>query len=567
MQAGDGVSRHNFMIMISPPPFVSFGLAYPTIAGHTQVVSSEFIHLDHRAKCQASSSGSGGSLIYACIEANGLLRLWKWGSEDTGWRWSFLNSCNICACREDPIGSRVVTASIAPEPQQGSKQTVGGRASRHRLVWEQEDASEGPGLGLALTPASGLRPPRRVWSRSVTFDLDVSGDSRGSGLHKEEEEEGSDGLTGSSRGEVALSFSVCLLPTRVDVLLCSQVGVWMPAGARVVFNNFATGRLPDTFLPPIRLPVRNSSGGCESACPLDVRWETEQDDPEFTDSESDSDDGEKSATEDDMEGGVYVDDSGYEDEEDRETDDLEERRQGTTNTSPAARGRRLFAVHDTTGDLMVYHHVGATMLAVSLPSGGGGLRLRLQCRLDQSSPPPPPPQCLAVRLNVAVLGGGGVCSAYDLCTGRLLGATSIPRCRACTLCRRHRTSGTPPVFFCSCGRRPRRRQRRSARAGPMEGHPVLWTSATRGHLMGVFMATQNFRLRLPGAEACLEAILAPMPKGEKGVGALRWAGVWGLRRRYPVLVCDGCPPVVSTCRAGLCVHSTPAYINKPTLDS
>lgn len=420
-------------------------------------------------------------------------------------------------------------------------------------MWEQEDASEGPGLGLALTPASGLRPPRRVWSRSMTFDVDVSGDSRGSDLHKEdaEEEEGSDGLTGSSRGEVALSFSVCLLPTGVDVLLCSQVGVWMPAGARVVFNNFATGRLPNTFLPPIRLPIRSSSGGCESGCPLGISREVGQDDPEFTDSESDSDDdGEKSATEDDMEGGVYVDDSGYEDEEYRETDDLEERRQGTTNTSPAARGRRLFAVHDTTGDLMVYHHVGATMLAVSLPSGGGGLRLRLQCRLDQSSPPPPPPQCLAVRLNVAVLAGGGVCSAYDLCTGRLLGATSIPRCRACTLRRRHHTSGTPPGFLCSCGRR-QRRQRRSATAGSMEGHPVLWTSATRGHLMGVFMATQNFRLRLPGAEACLEAILAPMPKGEKGVGALRWADVWGLHRKYTVLVCDGFPPIVSPWRAGL----------------
>lgn len=394
-------------------------------------------------------------------------------------------------------------------------------------MWEQEDAGEGAGLGLGLTPASGLRPPRTVWSRSITFDVDICGDSRGAGLQDEEggqEEEGNGGLTGCPRGEVALSFSVCLLPTGVDALLCSRLGVWMPVGARVFFNNFATGRLPEVVLRPSRLPVRSSGGGWEGGRALDVRCETGQSDLAFTDSERDTEDGEKSTAEDDMEGGVFVDETGYDNEDDCETDGLEEGRPGATETLPAARGRRLFAVHDTTGDLMVYHHVGGAVLAVSLPSGGGGLQLCLQCRLDHSSPPPPPPRCLAVRLNVVVLSGGGVCSAYDLCTGRLLGATSIPRCRACAFRRRRRKSGTPPGFVCSCGRL-RLRRRQSVAAWSAERNPVLWTSATRGHLVGIFMATKIFRLRLPGAEACLEAILAPTRRGEeKGVEPLPWAG-------------------------------------------
>lgn len=478
-------------------------------------MSSQFVRVEHNASPEApdDEASAGSSLIYACIEGNGLLRLWKWGGERAEWKWSYLNSCNICACREDPIGCRVLTATIVPEPSERSP-VVGG--SRHRLVWEQEDDGEGAGLGLAFTPASGLHPPRRVWSRRITFDLDGGvGGGDGHGLvqnqHQEQEEEEEDGSR--TRSEIALAFSACLLPTAVDALLCSPLGAWMPAGPRVFFNHFATGRLPDAVLPslaagPCPCGDRVANGRATDDVGLghfDVHRERGKSDV-FTDSESDPGNGEAEADDDGMEG---VSESGAAAEASEMAASRE--RHVATKTSPA---RRLFAVHDCTGDLMLYDHPG-TMLVVSVSPGGGGLELRRQCALDL--PPPAQPLSFVVRFNLAVLSGGGVCSVYDLCTGHLLGATSIPRCPTSAFWRRHRSSTVPPGFGlpCTCGRRRQRHSVTTSVDYRLMTDPVLWASATRGHLVGILTATRVLRVRLPGAETCLAAALAPSSNGEK----------------------------------------------------
>lgn len=440
-------------------------------------MSSEFLHLDSTGPEMQSTAG----LIYACIEADGLLRLWKWEAEGLGWRWTFLNECNICACRKDPHGSRVFSAAIGIDPEYPHR---GG--SRQRIIWEQEDNAEGAGLGLALVPA-GPHPPRRVWSRRITFESNNYGDG------DRDLDGGSNGydevvsLSAGGSLEIALGFSVNVLPVGVDTLLCGRLGAWMIAGERVFFNQFATGRLPEMCLPR---QVSVGRGGEADADRFDGNDERSGSET-FTDSEGDPE-------------GDSLDD------EDRGSDEgLADGAIGSGKVESVGWGpmlnwpcERLFAVHISTGDLVMYDPPGAIRV-VSLPSGGGGLALNLQCRLEP--PPSVPPQSLVARLNQAIFAGGGICSTYDLCTGRLLGRTGIPRCRACVYRQRHR-SARYLGLHCTCGRQ---RQHRVAQGEPglAEQHPVLWVSGTEEHLVGIVSKTQLLRVRLPGTEACVKAML------------------------------------------------------------
>lgn len=517
-----------------------------------QVVLSEFVRFEHKADPKSahakSSTGVGNnnaysnsnssSLLYACVEANGLLRLWRWGAEGANWSWSFLNKCNICACREDPIGCRVLAAAMVPEPGEGSPRI----GNRHRLVWEQEDGGEGAGLGLSSIPTAGTRPPRRVWSRRVTYDLEEgdTGDGHGSQAQQQqqryqqedrenEESEAKESAFGggggggdgdsNTRAEVALAFSACLMPTGVDALLCSEVGVWMPTGTRVFFNHFATGRLPEVVVPV--LPARsfpagghNSGGGVAGA---------ENGGDKLDASEHGSESGAFMDAESNPENGVYAPDG---------SDDAGGAGEGGAakkaswlprqDTAEDPSSRRLFSVHDSTGDLMVYDHPGAIRVVSFSPSEEGGLGLGAQCTLDP--PPPAPPSSLMARFNVAVLCGGGLCSAYDLCTGHLLGTATVPRCPMCAFRRRHRSANgasASPCSSCTCGRRhplpPPRAAATELNPRFTAAIPSLWNSRTRGHLAGVLTATQVLRIRLPTAEACLATMLHAPGNGKGGV--------------------------------------------------
>lgn len=402
-----------------------------------------------------------------------------------------------------------------------------GDNARHRLVWEQEDSGEGPGLGLASTPAATAadpRPPRRVWSRRITFDLAEGADGLwsgnagpGAGFRS--------GVSGGGRLEISLAFSACLLPTEVEALLCSRFGAWMPTGGRVYFNHFATGRLPCIALP---MPVYGDRGHGRSAAEAGPNSGSYGRDAHhgvgtgesdaFADSESGPGVGEATPREDD--------EAGREGQPNARGEAFAKETANANQPSPLFPGsRRLFAVHDTAGDLMVYdHNPCATVRVISLPSGGGGgLALRLQCTLE---PPPPPPRSFLVTSNLAVFSGGGACSVYDLCTGRLLGTGSVPRCLACARRRRHQprtndvslSAGLP----CACGRRqaPLDGEPLGARFGAAAAveatSPMLWTSETRGHLVGVLTATHVLRVALPRMEACLAAMLTPCSrKGDR----------------------------------------------------
>ncbi|CAM9722674.1 unnamed protein product [Pylaiella littoralis] len=556
----------------------SLGADVPEIlvVEHTdEVVCSEFVRFDHRRHTSfGSTSTEGGSdssgLAYACIEASGLLRLWEWGGTESGrWSWSYLNSCNICSCREDPAGCRVLTATIVPEPDNDDGRDnvngKGGNRRRHRLVWEQEDSGEGAGLGLASTPATGPLPPRRVWSRRVTFDL--PGGAFGNEQQQQQQQQqqhqtveedhgaafdgGRNSTRKNTRSEISLAFSACLLPTGVNALLCSRQGAWMPAGTRVYFNHFATGRLPCIALPsPLVSEDRGSGrvfegttsaegadGGC---CGLVVRQGAGTGDTDAgTDLESSRGIGGSELGQDGGFGRACDEDEGSAAVRAEQTEAFPTetttggRDGGARGTSSSAAARRLFAVHESTGDLMLYDHQPlATVRALSLPSGAGGLKLRLQCTLD---PPPPrasPPGSFAACSNVAVLCGGGLCSVYDLCTGRLLGAAVIPRCPACNFRRRHRSrtdtaTPAPSGLVCTCGRRQQQHQGVDASgllndgpsiaaAAAAAASPALWTSETRGHLVGVITATQVLRVGLPTLEACLAASLTLSSRSRTG---------------------------------------------------
>ena len=520
-----------------------------TVLPCKQVVLSEFVRFEHKADpnyAQAETStgasnnnaynnSSSSSLLYVCVEANGLLRLWRWGAEGADWSWSFLNRCNICACRDDPIGCRVLAAAMVPEPGEGSPRV----GNRHRLVWEQEDGGEGAGLGLSSIPAAGTRPARRVWSRRVTYDLEDgdTGDGhesqaqlqqryRQEGEEDEEGEEkesafggggGGGGGGSNTRAEVALAFSACLMPTGVDALLCSQVGVWMPTGTRVFFNHFATGRLPEIIVPifptrPLPAGGHTSGGGAAGA---------KNDGDKLGTSEHGSEIGAFMDAESSPENGVYAPDGS----------DYAGGEGGATKKVFALAGQdapkdpstlRLFSVHDSTGDLMVYDHPGAILVVSFSPSEEGGLRLGAQCTLNP--PPPVPPSSLMARFNVAVLCGGGLCSAYDLCTGHLLGTAAVPRCPACAFLRHHRSTShasASPCSSCTCGRRrpspPTWAASTELSPGFTAAVPSLWNSRTRGHLAGVLTATQVLRIRLPTAEACLVTMLQAPGKGKGAV--------------------------------------------------
>ena len=485
------------------------------------------------------TSGRSG-LAYACIEASGLLRLWEWrGTESGGWAWSYLDSCNICACREEPLGCRVLTAAIVQEPcgdDMGCEANASSSGKRrHRLVWEQEDSGEGAGLGLASTPSAGPRPPRRVWSRRMTLDL-----SEGGGLTGADATAGGRDSTtvGSStaRSEISLAFSACLLPTRVDALLCSRLGAWMPAGQRVYFNHFATGRLPCVTVPILLPPRERGKGWIESGAAAAAAAVAEV----AADGSFGPDAGYEGAaggTGDD--GAPFPDESGLEvegalDAGSKDPAGAEQAESFATEpgdgrgggSASQASARRLFAVHDSTGDLMMYdRYPRPTLRVLSLPSGAGGLRVRQQCVLDPPPPAPPSPTFLpgsfAARSNVAVFCGGGLCSVYDLCTGRLVGSAVVPRCPACALRRRHRSNTTAGVAKpCTCGRRQHdggaasepHGGGRAVTAADAAG-PGLWTSSTRGHMLGILTATQVLRVRVPTAEVCLAATLAPSLRG------------------------------------------------------
>lgn len=475
---------------------------------HSQVVSSEFIRLD-----RCPSPGTAGSdastissiLIYACVEANGLLRLWKWGDDGGGgWSWSYLNSCNICACREDPVGCRVLTASIVPEPEESS-QWVGKKMLR--LMWEQEDEGEGAGLGLALVPSTRPRLPRQVWSRRITVEFDNNDDAHG--LAEQHAQEGGAvegsalGVSSSNISEVALAFAACILPTGTDALLCvGRIGVWMPVGSLIFFNDFVTGRLQDSTLP------RPPSGALPSQRRSELDGDVEN--KELDGFRGGEDDG------DGFTGSDGHPENGKAPQEDSATDEEASETANWKRWSKTSSARRLFAVHDSTGDLVLYEYPG-TMRIISLPSRGLGLTVGVQVTLDP--PPPARAQSLVVQFNMAVLTGGGICSVYDLCNGRLLGATAIPRCPPCILRQRHRSKRLRPGSYCSCGRQSRLSAATTGwNRGLSTSNPTLWVSETRGHLVGILMATQVFRIKLPRPEGCLAVMLAPSCKGEGGEG-------------------------------------------------
>lgn len=443
----------------------------------------------------------------------------------------------------------MLTAAIVPEPDNddGREKVKGGnRRRRHRLVWEQEDSGEGAGLGLASTLATGPRPPRSVWSRTITFDLSGGGFVNEQQQHQGIDEDsgavfggGSNSTRNKKRSEISLAFSACLLPTGVNALLCSRLGVWMPADSRVYFNHFATGRLPCIALPSLLVSgERGSRGVVEGTVPAESGDGAGRGDTDVgiasksatgvAESELEHDGGFEGARDED-EGKVAA---GAEQTEAFSTETTPDGRDGgVEGTSSSAAARRLFAVHESTGDLMLYdHQPRATLRALSLPSGAGGLKLRLQCTLDPPPPPASPPGSFAAFFNMAVFCGGGLCSVYDLCSGRLLGTVAIPRCPACIFRRRHRSRTVTVVpttsdLVCTCGRRQQHEQGLSASellygglstAAPTT-NPALWTSETRGHLIGVITATQALRVRLPAVEACLSASLGPSSQRGEGV--------------------------------------------------
>ncbi|CAM9536309.1 unnamed protein product [Ectocarpus sp. 4 AP-2014] len=502
-----------------------------------EVVCSEFVRCGRRSGPSATKHDGDGStksnsnrLVYACIEASGLLRLWEWGGDASGlWSWRLLNSCNICACREDHFGCRVLTAAIVPDPVDGEGNGSSNR--RNRLVWEQEDSGEGAGLGLASTPSTDLRSSRKVWSRRVSFDLaegSISGGNLGSAHQQQQQhatEEGTGAGFGSgsasnrtvgSRSEISLAFSACLLPKGVDELLRSRLGVWMPTGPRVYMNHFATGRLHCFVLPGLRDSGTWGSDACAIAREgggLDNRRDAHRGGGAdgrgtFTESESGPGFGESALREGGGRGATNSDDEAT-------AEDFAEKA-----SSPASSPRCLLAVHEPTGDLMLYdHHPCATVRVLSLSPGSGGLKLHVQCTLDVPPALESPPHSFSVSSNVAVFCVGGVCSMYDLCTGCFLGTADIPRCSACAARRRHRSKtcgavSLSPALSCSCGRR----QGLSA-TELLDGRlaastsPRLWASETRGHLTGIFTATQVLRFKLPRMEECLRTIFGPSRRG------------------------------------------------------
>ncbi|CAM9439592.1 unnamed protein product [Ectocarpus sp. 8 AP-2014] len=497
-----------------------------------EVVCSEFVRCDRRSGPSAAKHGGDGStksnnkgrnngLVYACIEASGLLRLWEWGGDASGlWSWSYLNSCNICACREDPIGCRVLTAAIVPDPVDGKGNGSSNR--RNRLVWEQEDSGEGAGLGLASTPSTDPRSSRRVWSRRVSFDLaegSISGGNLGSAhqqqpQHAAEEDTGagfgSGGVsnrTVGSRSEISLAFSACLLPKGVDELLCSRLGVWMPTGPRVYLNHFPTGRLHCFVLPGLRDGGTGRSDACANAR-QGGGLDNCRDAHHGGDADGSGTFTESALREGGGRGATISDDEAT-------TEDFAEKA-----SSPASSPRCLLAVHEPTGDLMLYdHHPCATVRVLSLPPGSGGLKLRVQCTLDIPPVLESPPHSFSVRSNVAVFCGGGLCSMYDLCTGYFLGTADIPRCSACAARRRHRSKtcdavSLSPALSCSCGRRQglSATELLDSRLAASTS-PRLWASETRGHLTGILTATQVLRVKLPRMEECLRTIVGPSRRG------------------------------------------------------
>lgn len=440
--------------------------------------------------------------MYACIEADGLLRLWKWGDQSGGWRWTYLNKCNVCACRDTLLGSRVLAAAVCPDPETAGR----GSSSRHRIFWEQEDSGEGAGLGLDLTP-DGPQPPRTVWSRRITFEAmntsagEISLDAYGSGA-RGEAGIGEQGLM-DARLEISVGFAVRLLPMGCDRLLCSRHGTWVIAGERIIFNHFETGRLPETLvIRPLQEHSEKHALLAETAATTAAAAAGGETNADSEDSLTDS------------EGDLGEDEDSYSEEDQHSDSDLGEG-PGAHGWKPVGRGippraEPLFAVHDTTGDLMMYDPSSEVIRVVGLPTSGvGGLSASLQCGLEP--PPMAPPQTFAVRLNQAILVGGEVCSVYDLCTGRLLGAAAVAWCRTSSS-RGRRRSGRDP------GAR-RRRRLEEAEVEPGAGgsrvgdHPVLWMSATHGHLVGLLSATRVLRVRPPGPETCAEALLDPSHSG------------------------------------------------------
>lgn len=321
---------------------------------------------------------------------------------------------------------------------------------------------------------------------------------------------GGDVLGGrNARSEISLAFSACLLPGGVSALLCSRLGAWMPTGARVYFNQFATGRLLCVTLPDQFSDGRGARGETGDAVAESVDRGDHGPDPR---GESDAPPGKDGpAIEAGRVHGGKIADA-------EQTGGFPSKSAGgrgpATERPSSAAARRLFATHESTGDLLFYDgHPDATVRALSLPSGAGGLRLRTQCKLRPPPSPSSSPVSFAARSNLAVFVGGGACSVYDLCTGRLVGTAAAPGCTA------------------GAGRRPDR---------------SLWMSETRGHLVGVLTATRVLRVRLPTAEACLAATLSPSSRRGKQEARPEFSlvggegGQLGLRLSLPERSFDCC---------------------------
>ncbi|CAM9263463.1 unnamed protein product [Choristocarpus tenellus] len=457
------------------------------IENEDNVVLSAFIELG-----TTGSARTGRSIVYICLEATGLLHVWAWSGEEGGWAWSYLNRCFLCSTREDPLGERVISAVIGMEPGRAEQ------GSRYRISWVQEDDGEGVGLGLGLgpQPVEG----RRVWSRRIT-------------LAQEERTIGGDNDCDKARvhklpaPKVSVGFSVCLLASPVDALLCGREGVWMVRGGAILFNFFATARLLEVSIPP-PLPFSADSvrveelEGVRSNC-VEINNLTIREDIENTGGEHGKGSrGNKEGAEEKHtatgEGLVSV--TGEEDEPIFSSLPAQVHH-------PPVPSVALFAVHDTTEDLIVFRPPG-TLYAVSVLRGG--LSSRVQCLLKPL--PSGGVSSLTVLLNFAILCCQTAAYVYDMCSGQLLGVENIPRCCHCprTLpppsVEGDGTGGINQQLICLC--RGYDRTLGEGRGIGAQSWVNLWRSCTRGHSVGVMSPQDTLRLRLPDTEKCICSFLS-----------------------------------------------------------
>ncbi|CAM9299259.1 unnamed protein product, partial [Discosporangium mesarthrocarpum] len=533
-EVGMEVDLNSGAFLHSPhPALVSSIPQMLVVENEDDVVSSEFIELEPKGK-----PGSSGSTIYACLEATGLLQLWSWRGESDSYSWTYLNCCSLCSAREDPLGARVLTASIGPEqgdPRQGS---------RYRIAWLQEDRGEGAGLGLGLGPEAKDR--RRVWSRRITLALDSPAEEEEDHGDNDSSRNGLDVMKPPlhSQPEVFLGFSVSLLAESVDTLLCSNRGVWMVCGSRILFNSFATGRLLEGRVPLApeleltgpqgdRAGQAGRGGGAYEGMLSLSGGKCHRDRTGVQLAKDDS------ANRGRVEGG----------------DEWEEGIEPMSPPSPEpTMSTPLFAIHDTTKELMVFCPP-RNVSTVSVVQGS--LSTRSQCSL--ATPPPPGLSSFTVFLNFAIFAGFGLGSGsdrdgdskdtsgsyggfsgshystgskigargratmdqsflfvYDLCTGGLLGAARGPHCH----CSRKKggkqpatTGGQGPTED-NNGKAGKRGDSSLCGTWGRGGDenlwlwPKLWRSCTPGHRIGVLSPADVLRVVTPDPEACMDVIVS-----------------------------------------------------------